>query len=391
MRVEIAKEAGFCYGVQRAVRLVREALDGGGEVYVLGHLIHNERVMSRLARDGLRTARSVEEVPRGALLAIRSHGVAEAAYRLCEGRGIAVLDATCPSVKRIHSLVSQYGGQGDAVIILGEREHPEVQGIAGWARGPVYILRDAAEADALPSMDRALLVSQTTATQPAWEALHGALAARIPGLSAVKTICGATAKRQEAARELAGRVAAVLVVGDRRSANTQKLFDICAERCPRTLLIEGCEDIPEGFLSEGFLRPDDTVGITAGASTPEWSLKEVVTRMNDMEKQEQGLDQAQQDFMADVEATLVRIRPGQTVTGTVVQITDEEVCVNIGYKSDGLIKRADLTSTDCKIGDEIEVEVVKVNDGEGNVVLSQRNIVNRKAWEALMELYESGE
>ncbi|MCL2811245.1 MAG: 30S ribosomal protein S1, partial [Clostridia bacterium] len=249
-----------------------------------------------------------------------------------------------------------------------------------------HILREAAEAEGLPYMDQALLVSQTTATQPAWEALQKALIPRIPGLSAVKTICEATTKRQDAARELAGRADAVLVVGDRRSANTQKLLAICVERCPRTLLIEGGQDIPEGFL-----RPKDTVGITAGASTPDWSLKEVVTRMNDMEKQEQGLDQAQQDFMADVEATLVRIRPGQTITGTVVQITEDEVCVNIGYKSDGLITRADLTSTDCQIGDEIEVEVVKVNDGEGNVVLSQRNIVNRKIWDALLDMFESGD
>ncbi|MCL2811930.1 MAG: bifunctional 4-hydroxy-3-methylbut-2-enyl diphosphate reductase/30S ribosomal protein S1, partial [Clostridia bacterium] len=137
MRVEIAKEAGFCYGVQRAVRIAEKALAENGTVYVLGHLIHNERVMSRLAGQGLRTVQSVEEAPWGALLIIRSHGVAEGVYRLCKQRSITILDATCPSVKRIHALVSEYGG---TVIILGEKEHPEVQGIAGWAKGPVHIL-----------------------------------------------------------------------------------------------------------------------------------------------------------------------------------------------------------------------------------------------------------
>ncbi len=386
MQVEIAKSAGFCYGVQRAVRLARETLSKEQPVFVLGPLIHNAQVTEKLAQEGLRTVNAVEMVPQGALLIIRSHGVAEEVYQRCEAREIVLLDATCPSVKRIHKLVSEYSGQGGAVIILGEREHPEVQGIAGWVRGTAYVLREASEAETLPPIARALLVSQTTATQAAWSELYAALAARIPELTPVNTICNATAQRQSEALEIAGRVDAMLVVGDRHSSNTQKLLGICAQRCARTLLIEGEKDVPIGFL-----RPQDTVGITAGASTPEWSLKEVLTRMNDMEKQEQGLDQAQQDFMADVEATLVKIRPGQTVTGTVVQITEDEVCVNIGYKSDGLIPRADVTSTDCKIGDEIEVEVVKVNDGEGNVLLSQRNIVNRKFWDALMEKYEAGE
>ncbi len=386
MRVEIAKSAGFCYGVRRAVGLAREAVREHDAVVVLGQLVHNQRTTAELAAEGLRTVETVEEAPPGSLLIIRAHGVAEAVYRQCAERGMRVLDATCPSVKRIHALVAEYSADGSAVIILGESEHPEVQGIAGWAKGSVHILRAAPEAQNLPPLSRALLVAQTTATREHWDALHAELALRIVDLTAANTICGATTTRQTEANELAGRVDAMLVIGGKHSSNTQKLLRICKERCPRTLLLEDGEEIPPGFI-----RPGDYIGITAGASTPERSLKEVVTRMNDMEKQEQGFDQAQSDFMADIEATLVKIRPGQTVTGTVVQITEDEVCVNIGYKSDGLIKRADLTSTDCKVGDEIEVEVVKVNDGEGNVVLSQRNIVNRKAWEALLEKHEAGE
>lgn len=385
MRIEIAKSAGFCYGVQRAVQLAREAVQGADAVYVLGKLIHNPQTVAQLEREGLRTVHDLADAPQGARLVIRSHGIAEAVYAQAAARDIALLDATCPYVKRIHKRVREYSEDGGAVVILGEAEHPEVQGTAGWARGPVYILRGIEELGTLPPLRRALLVSQTTATQTQWDAVHAALAERVPELTVSHTICDATAKRQQEAAQIAQRADVMLVVGGKDSSNTQKLVQTCARHCARTLHIECVEDIPPDYI-----RPGDYIGITAGASTPEWSLKEVVTRMNDMEKQEQGLDQAQSDFMADIEATLVKIRPGQTVTGTVVQITEDEVCVNIGYKSDGLIKRADLTSTDCQIGDEIEVEVVKVNDGEGNVVLSQRNIVNRKSWDALMEIYDSG-
>ena len=182
----------------------------------------------------------------------------------------------------------------------------------------------------------------------------------------------------------------MLVVGGLGSANTRKLYETCKRICGRTLLVERAADIPPGFAN----IHSESIGITAGASTPDWSLKEVVTRMTDKEQLDRQVstEEAEKDsFMADVEATLVKIRPGQTVKGTVVQITDDEVCVNIGFKSDGLIKREDLVTEDVKLGDEIEVEVVKVNDGEGNVLLSQRNILNRKAFAELVQKYENNE
>jgi 4-hydroxy-3-methylbut-2-enyl diphosphate reductase len=363
--------------------MVTDGLRQNRSLYTLGPLIHNPQVLADLARQGLRQVQAVQDVPPGGTLVIRSHGAPPDVYEACAAQGLTVLDATCPVVGRIHGMVAAYSDQGDAVIIVGQADHPEVQGTAGWAKGPVYILADTSQVETLPPLSRALLVSQTTHTVQGFRRLAEALRGRIPDLRVAGTICGATARRQDEARALAAQTDAMLVVGGKASANTRKLLQTCLSICPRSVAVETAEDIPPGFL-----RPGDHIGITAGASTPEWSLKEVITRMNDMEKQEQGLDQAQSDFLADIEATLVKIRPGQTVTGTVVQIAEDEVCVNIGYKSDGLIQRADLISTDCKIGDEIEVEVVKVNDGEGNVVLSQRNIVNRKNWDALMEQYE---
>jgi len=230
----------------------------------------------------------------------------------------------------------------------------------------------------LPDMPRALAVAQTTFPPERWEAVTRVLEGKIGDLAKHNTICSATETRQREAKELAQRMDAMIVIGGKNSANTQKLYAACKSRCPRTILVECAAEIPPAFAN----IDSDQIGITAGASTPDGSLKEVVTRMTDIENK---------DFMAEIEATLVKIRPGQTVTGTVVQVTEDEVCVNIGYKADGLIKRSDLTQQDVQLGDEIEVEVVKVNDGEGNVLLSQRNIVNRKAWEALMAKYEAGE
>ena len=182
---------------------------------------------------------------------------------------------------------------------------------------------------------------------------------------------------------------AMIVVGSRNSANARELVETCCKYCLRTFLVETYQELPSG------LDPVcEAIGITASASTPDWLYKEVVNRMNDMtnEQVESRVESTpESNFMADVEATLVQIRPGQTITGTIVQVSEDEVCVNIGYKSDGLVKRSDLVNQDVHVGDEIDVEVVKVNDGEGNVVLSQRNIVNRKNWDALMTQYDAGE
>lgn len=384
MSFTVGKHAGFCFGVKRAVDMAFEYADKG-PCCTLGPLIHNPQVVGLLQARGVHAIEKAEQVCPGATVIIRSHGVGPEVVASLEERGLHVVDATCPHVSRVHQTVHAYSLAGDPVIIVGGREHPEVVGIAGWAQGVAYIVSSPEEALSLPKMERALVVAQTTITTERFEAVTAALRTRVADLICKNTICQATALRQEEAARLSKSVDAMLVVGGKNSSNTRKLYETCLSRCSRSLLVETADDIPSGFLS-----PRDHIGITAGASTPEWLLKEVVTRMNDMEK-DQALEQADSDFMADVEKTLVKIRTGQTVTGTVVQITEDEVCVNIGYKSDGLIKKSDLTSTDCQIGDEIEVEVVKVNDGEGNVVLSQRNIVNRKCWDALMEKYEAGE
>ena len=377
MPLEVAAHAGFCMGVRRAVEAAEGEADAGRPSCTLGELIHNPHVVDHLRSRGVPPIASPEEA-QGRQVLIRSHGVAPEVLDALDRAGCQVMDLTCPFVDRLHRIVREETSPDCPVVLVGEREHPEVRGTAGWARGPVYVVATPEEALQLPQMPRALAVAQTTFPPDRWEAVTAALRRRIPDLREHCTICNATETRQREARELAARADAMIVVGGRNSANTQKLYAACKQLCPRTILVECAAEIPPAFAN----IDSEFIGITAGASTPDGSLKEVVTRMTDIENK---------DFMAEVEATLVKIRPGQTVTGTVVQVTEDEVCVNIGYKADGLIKRSELTQEDVKLGDEIEVEVVKVNDGEGNVVLSQRNIVNRKAWEALMAKYDAGE
>ena len=389
MPILVAKHAGFCMGVRRAVIEAMKAAETEKDIVTIGELVHNPEVIRQLEDIGVRAVESPAAAT-GRAAIIRSHGVAPAIYRELDARGLKTIDLTCPFVQKLHRIVAQYSETGKTVILVGRRDHPEVVGTIGWCGGNVYTVHNLAEAENLPDMPEALAVSQTTFPHEGWEAILPILRRKVTDLTVEDTICTATVLRQNEAKQLASQVDAMLVVGGLGSSNTRKLYETCKSICDRTLLVERAADIPPGFAD----IHSESIGITAGASTPDWSLKEVVTRMTDKEQMDQRVSVEEADkssFMADVEATLVKIRPGQSVTGTVVQITDDEVCVNIGFKSDGLIKREDLITTDVKLGDEIEVEVVKVNDGEGNVLLSQRNILNRKAFVALVEKFEKGE
>ncbi|MCL1964053.1 MAG: bifunctional 4-hydroxy-3-methylbut-2-enyl diphosphate reductase/30S ribosomal protein S1 [Firmicutes bacterium] len=457
MSVSICEHAGFCYGVQAAVERAFAECEKGEPCWSMGSLIHNRQVMQKLREAGLRVVDTPEEITEGTVI-LRSHGVPPDTITCLAARGLRVVNVTCPNVARVHKLVESYSRQGETVLIAGQADHPEVEATKAWCKGPVKVIGSVGEAEAMEPLDRALVVAQTTLTKRAWQDIVARLTRKVASLTVANTICGATEQRQREAEAIAGRADVVLVVGDVSSANTRALYETCRGRCGRTFLIESAADIPAG------IRASDYIAITAGASTPDWLLKEVATHMNDLEKDVQqevedtlavqpaadsietaagaaeateaveatavvetteaaeaaeavedveaavaevpaepaempetlqkpipAEESARNNFMADIEATLVTIRTGQTITGTVVQLTEDEVCVNIGYKSDGLIKRSDLVSENVKVGDEIEVEVVKVNDGEGNVLLSQRNIVNRRNWEKLMAQFENGE
>ena len=400
MKIEVAAHAGFCFGVRRSVSAVDELLASGKRITTLGPVIHNPAVIEGMKARGVVVAEEKEEVE-GDTVVIRAHGAPKSVHDYFLKKGMEVVDTTCPFVERIHRRVREASAQGIPVLIVGEKEHAEVVGIRGWVEGSdCFIVYSAGEIDALPPMQRACVVAQTTTPQALYDGLCAHLRERIPECEVFGSICKATVLHQSEARELAARVDVMLVVGGRNSSNTRKLFALCSEICKRTYFIEKAEQVA-GIPALG----NEIIGITAGASTPDEIIKEVVTRMSELDKTitpqtdapVEAQDSAQDsEFAAEFEKTLVSIRPGQTVTGTIVQVTDNEVCVNIGYKSDGLIPVAELINQEnhreaYKVGDEIEVEVVKVNDGEGNVLLSQKNIVSRKNWDALVAKYENNE
>ena len=391
--MELAEHAGFCFGVRRAV----ETAQKHAPALTLGPIINNDQAVEALIRRGVTPVEGVEAAPAGSRVILRSHGVSREETECLIRKGCQVLDATCPFVTRIHQMARGAAEAGRKIIVIGEARHPEVRGILGWALEGSRAVMDETEARALDAetFRGALAVAQTTQTRECFEKVAGILRERIPEVEICCTICTATAQRQAEAAEMARRNDVMIVVGGKQSSNSRKLYALTKAICERTYFVQTAAELGTIRLKKG-----DRIGITAGASTPDCIIKEVVTAMNDIEKQGiqseelQGQAEAattESDFMADVEKTLVQIRPGQTIIGTVVQITDDEVCVNVGYKADGLVKKADLSSTDVKIGDEIEVEVVKVNDGEGNVLLSQRNIVNRKNWDEIVAKYEAGE
>ena len=380
----MASHAGLCFGVRRAV----EAAEKAAPAVTLGPIIHNPQVVSRLESLGVRSVERVEEIPSGARAIIRSHGVSREVMEALNARGLTVIDATCPFVARIHEMARAASEAGVPLIVIGESHHPEVCGILGWTRGAHYAVRTPEDVDRLPEMERALIVSQTTMVESEFRALCAQIERKVRLPDVRMTICPATRDRQSECMALARTADRMIVIGGRDSSNSRKLYALAAQLCPQTSFIESADEFKGLKIS-----PTDTIGITAGASTPDCIIKEVVARMNDIEKKapiEETQDQSVMS-MEDVDKTLVQLRPGQIVTGQVVQITDDEVCVNVGYKADGLVKKSDLSSTDVKIGDEIEVEVVKVNDGEGNVLLSQKNIINRKAWEDICAKEEAGE
>ncbi len=380
----LASHAGFCFGVRRAVGTAEKA----APAVTLGPIIHSPQVVERLRRMGIVPVDALEEIPDGVRAVIRSHGVDRATYDALARKGCEVVDATCPFVARIHDMAREASRAGIPLVVVGEAEHPEVRGILGWTDGEKYAVLSREDVERLPHLSKALVVSQTTMVEEKFRELCSALAGKIDRPDVRATICPATRDRQNECVEIARKADVMIVIGGRESSNSRKLYRLAARFCPRTFFIESAAE-----LSGVRAAPSDVIGITAGASTPDCIIKEVVARMNDIEKKapiEETQDPSVMS-MEDVDKTLVQLRPGQIVTGQVVQISDDEVCVNVGYKADGLIKKSDLSSTDVKIGDEIEVEVVKVNDGEGNVLLSQKNIINRKAWEDICAKEEAGE
>ena len=384
MEIILADRAGFCFGVKRAVEMTEKELTNTNEnIFSLGPLIHNPQAVKEFEEKGLKTIDEINGLNNSKVV-IRSHGVSKAVVDKMKEQNIDIIDSTCPYVKSVHKKVEEFQKQGYNIVIVGDENHPEIIGINGWCNNEAFIINSEMEALNLPKMDKVCVVSQTTNTQEKFEALSEIVKEKGEEVKIFNTICNATNQRQESCKEVAMKVDAMIVIGGYHSSNTRKLADISKKYCEHVYHIETKDELP---LDE--LKRFNKIGITAGASTPDWIIKEVIEIMDNINNNE---------MMEAIESSFTRIHRGDVVKGKVIFITENEVMVNINYKSDGIITRDELSNDpDVKPkdlfnqGDEIDVYVVKLDDGEGNVVLSTKRVEEFKNWDIIENFYNEKE
>ena len=389
MRLELARSAGFCYGVRRAVQMAEMAAEGGRPCVMLGPIIHNRDVIAYLESIGVGLVDTPEEVPPGTAVLIRSHGEGRPVHEALARLGRPVIDATCPNVSRIHQIVSRAEEGGRQVLIIGTRTHPEVAAIAGWCRRPVVLegvaelsnwLETAPERRDIPLT----MVSQTTSTRFIWDSCVEKAKKECTNLKIFDTICNATCKRQSEAQALAARSDAMVVIGGRESSNTKRLAELCGALCPMVVWIERAAELEPSNLCR-----KASIGITAGASTPEWIIKEVYDKMSD-----ENIE-IEESFAEMLEKSIKTLNTGEKVTGVVTGITPTEIYVDLGTKHAGYIPVSELTDDPTakvedlvKIGDEIETYVMRVNDQEGVVTLSKKRLDTVTSWDDIEQARE---
>ena len=385
MSVTIAKSAGFCFGVSRAVETVEKAAQEGNNVVTLGPIIHNRHVVGRFEDLGVRVISSPSEAEPGMTVIIRSHGVARRVLQELEKKGVTVIDATCPFVKRIHEIVSRAEENDVLPIIIGTRNHAEVQGIAGWCNDCLIFespeeLENWAEFGEISRDTHLCMVCQTTSTESLWKKCCEIAKKQFTNLKIYDTICRATEFRQGEAAELSTKCQAMVVVGDPSSSNTGRLAMICREHCQKVALVDNATE-----LDAAFFRGVTDVGITAGASTPAWIIKEVNKTMSEITNIEAVQEE---NFDALLEQSFKTLNTGDKVIGIVVGIGNTEVQVELGTKHAGYIPYDEVSADPTvkpedvlKVGDEIEVFVVRVNDQEGTVQLSRKKLEGMKIWD----------
>ena len=394
--IRLAGSAGFCFGVSRSVDMAEKLIGEKGACASYGQLIHNEDVVARLAARGLRVVDQPMELRPGETVLIRAHGVAKEVYAQLEGAGGEVVDATCPKVKAIHTIVSRAADEGRFVIIIGMPKHPEVEGICGWC-GAHKVFENSQELALWLDNNSdywekpITVVVQTTQTRSNFTECCNVIKKRCTNAKISDTICLATFTRQEEAAKLASECDAMVVIGGRHSANSVHLAQICREHCANVQFIEGASE-----LDVDRLKAADIVGLTAGASTPAWIIKEVRNKMSDEIKIEETAVEKEMSFDEMLEETLKTIYNGDKVTGTVVAITGTEISVDLGAKYSGFIPTSEFTDDGVKVedavkvGDEIEAVVVRVNDIEGTAMLSKKRLDAAKMWTEIEEAVDNG-
>ena len=383
MEITVAKSAGFCFGVARALEIVESCAKEQDKIYhTLGPIIHNQHVVKELTERGISPIGDIGEANPGDNVIVRTHGVGKDVYRAMEARGIGITDVTCPFVKKIHNIVEKHYNEGYQIVIIGDKNHPEVQGINGWCENQAVILGSEEETKTVKFGKKPLcVVSQTTFVQKIFKKILFFLKNTCKDILIFDTICSATEERQNEAYALASVSDMMIVLGGRNSSNTQKLYSICKSVCEDTHVLEHIDELK--FSAHNNSKK---VGITAGASTPAVIIKEAICKMENFES-----------FESLVEESLKTLNTGDVVKGTVIEVRPNEVIVDLGAKQDGFIPAGEIsddpnvaTADVVKPGDEIEVFVVRVNDADGNIILSKRKLDSVKTWEAVKAAYEEG-
>lgn len=385
MKVTIAEACGFCYGVRRAVDMASQAETG---TKTLGPIIHNPQVVARLSAQGVAPVDSLDEVGDGEKVLIRSHGVGPSVYEEASRRGIRVIDATCPHVKKAQQDAKKIVEEGKNLVIIGEKAHPEVISISQWGANRAIIIDREIEAEQIPFSESLGVVVQTTFSQEQFKRIAEILKTKTNDLDVHMTICTATQQRQNAAVELAGKVDAMIVVGGRNSANTGRLAQVCREQgCP-TYHIETAAE-----LDTAAFRGMNHIGITAGASTPDWIIQEVVDIMENL--QAEGTEVMSEELLDQYDYE-ENPKKGDVVKGTVISVNDDAAYVSIGTKAEAILPKKEIAvpapekaSDVIHVGDELTVEIANNIKEEGSIVVSLVKMKKVEDWKEVRDAFEN--
>lgn len=381
MEIRIAENCGFCYGVKRAVNMAQDTSDQLERSYTLGPIIHNPQVVSNLEEHGVYAVDSLDEIPGGTVI-IRSHGVGPAVYEEATDKGLKVVDATCPHVKKAQQDAKSVIDSGMSLVILGEKKHPEVISINLWAQNKGIVIETEEEAKILPFVENRGVVVQTTFSQFKFQSIIDILEENTQNLKVFKTICTATQERQNSAVELAKTVDLMIVVGGKNSGNTNRLAEVCRDVGCTTYHIETAAELQLDWFNHV-----QTVGVTAGASTPDWIIKEVIDTMNEFEQ----LLANEADWAED-------FKKGTVVEGTVVSVEDDKAYVSFGYKTEATLNRTEIaypapaSAKDVlREGDQIKAVIMNHIKEDNPIYLSITRLAKDEDWQYVQEAQEKDE
>lgn len=384
MSVVIAEKAGFCFGVKRAVDIaLYEKEKCCKKIYTFGPLIHNNDVVDFLKNNGIYPIGidEINNLGKNETIIIRSHGVSKSVLSMLLDRGLNVIDATCPYVLNIQKKAETYSKMGYGILIIGDKNHPEVVGINGWCGNKAIVTKDGSEINIFPS--KICVLCQTTEKQENWKKVLNKVISISKEIVAINTICSSTEIRQRCADELSMNVDVMVVIGGKCSSNTTKLFEICKSNCRDTIHVENSGEIPDNIIKQ---KNQLKIGVTAGASTPDWIIKEAVLKMSEGEKMEMN---EQLEFMQQNDKQII---VGMVVKGEIISVAKKQAFINIGYKIDGILPVNEVTENEdadlsdlLTVGEEIETKIISRRNEDGYVVLSRVEIERTEASKEIKE------